>query len=156
MKINLTKEFKENKVYKIESNTLSNNGTYTFTLWERYGKHRVYFNKPNRKSEGYIDLETGEMTGMLDEYHDCYDEFVKEFFENCVEHEATENTENTEETAEEKPERVVEAEDGNYKFVQIDYKDRKELKKYEFVNGKYHLMSWLVKDLKTGKLRTKH
>lgn len=160
MKINLTKEFKEKKVYRYTGTTLSRDDTYTFRLWEKYGKCRVYLNKSNGKTEGYIDVLTGERFGLLSEDHNCYNDLLDLFFENCVEHEDDEKTETTEEateeTAEEKPERVVEAEDGNYKFVQIDYKDRKELKKYEFVNGKYQLMSWLVKDLKTGKLRTKH
>lgn len=80
MKIELTKEFRENKIYEIEGGC----GTFTFRLWEKGDKHRVYFNRPNGKSEGYIDLVTGERTGYLRKDYHSYDDCLEEFFENCV------------------------------------------------------------------------
>lgn len=80
MKIELTKEFRENKVYEIEGWC----GAFKFALWEKGDKHRVYFNRPNGRSEGYIDLETGERTGYLRDGCHSYDDCLEEFFKNCV------------------------------------------------------------------------
>lgn len=62
------KFFSNVKVAKIENGETSTyTGTefdsdsnyYTFTLWERYGKKRIYVNDYKRRTVGYIDCNNG-------------------------------------------------------------------------------------------------
>lgn len=45
--------------------------TYTFKRWTKYGKDRIYINYRNKRSVGYIDLETGNLCDFCDTASSC-------------------------------------------------------------------------------------
>lgn len=45
--------------------------TYTFKRWTKYGKDRIYINYRNKRSVGYIDLETGNLCDFRDTASSC-------------------------------------------------------------------------------------
>ena len=45
--------------------------TYTFKRWTKYGKDRIYINYRNKRSVGYIDLETGNLCDFCDTANSC-------------------------------------------------------------------------------------
>lgn len=45
--------------------------TYTFKRWTKYGKDRIYISYRNKRSVGYIDLETGNLCDFCDTASSC-------------------------------------------------------------------------------------
>lgn len=71
----LTEEFRTNKTYEINGTS----GIFTFRLWERGNMHRVYFNDPEGRSLGCINLDEDHIDQKLkSSFGGCLDLFKRD------------------------------------------------------------------------------
>lgn len=76
MTVKLTEEYRANRTYKSIQDI-------SFNLWEKYGKSRVYLNRQNGRSDGWLDLNDGTWHGTPEKCR-CYDEHIADFMAHCT------------------------------------------------------------------------
>lgn len=71
----LTEEFRKSKTYEINGTS----GIFTFRLWEKGNMHKVYFNDPEGRSLGCIDLDEDHIDQKLkSSFGGCLDLFRRD------------------------------------------------------------------------------
>ena len=71
----LTEEFRKSKTYEINGTS----GIFTFRLWEKGNMHKVYFNDPEGRSLGCIDLDEDHIDQKLkSSFAGCLDLFKRD------------------------------------------------------------------------------